>query len=103
MNSFLIQDYNWSFDWLIFALILYNFSIVGLVSVFWTAPLLIQQGYLIIISALLVIFLFFFLKKNSFLICYSQQGYQFLATSRMDILGSLSNHCNLWLIDYYFL
>jgi hypothetical protein len=63
LSSYLLLDVSFSVDWLTFVLILWNFSVVGLVSIFWNSSLYIQQGYLVIISALVVGF-FFSLRKE---------------------------------------
>lgn len=46
---------NWPLDIISFSFILWNFSVVGIVTVFWHGPTKINQGYLILISGLLVI------------------------------------------------
>jgi len=53
---YLLDAYNSAFDWISMAVLLWNFSTVGIVSIFWHAPTKVNQGYLIIISALLAIF-----------------------------------------------
>jgi len=47
---------NWPLDIISFSFILWNFSVVGIVTVFWHGPTKINQGYLILISGLLAIF-----------------------------------------------
>jgi hypothetical protein len=46
---------NVPFDWITAAFIIWNFAVVGIVSIFWHAPTKINQGYLIAVSGLLVI------------------------------------------------
>jgi len=43
-------------DWLTFSIIMWNFSIVGILAIFWHSPPKINQGYLVIISGLLAIY-----------------------------------------------
>lgn len=40
-------------DWVSLSFAVWNFTVVGLVSVFWTVPRLINQAYLIVMSALM--------------------------------------------------
>jgi len=53
---YFLQANNWPFDYLSFAFLLWNFSAVGILAIFWHGPTKVNQGYLIIISALLAIF-----------------------------------------------
>ena len=48
-----IQSVNGTLDYLTFAFVIWNFSVVGLWVLFKSGPLLVQQGYLIILSALM--------------------------------------------------
>jgi len=52
---YLFFEYNFPMDWLTFVVVLWNFSVVGLLSVFWKSPLYIQQGYLVLISAFVAV------------------------------------------------
>jgi len=54
--TLLLQAYNLPFDYISFAFLLWNFSAVGILAIFWHGPTKVNQGYLIIISALLAIF-----------------------------------------------
>merc|ERR1711862_93650 len=45
--------FNWPLDWITFAIIVWNFSVVGMGSIFWRAPVKTTQFYLIAISALM--------------------------------------------------
>jgi len=42
-------------DWITYVFFLWNFSIVGISSIFWHAPVKVNQGYLIAISAILAV------------------------------------------------
>jgi len=42
-------------DWITFSFILWNFSVVGITSIFWHAPVKVNQGYLIVISTILAV------------------------------------------------
>jgi len=53
---YILQAFNLALDYLSFAFILWNFSAVGIVAIFWHGPTKINQAYLIAISALLAIF-----------------------------------------------
>ena len=46
--------YNWALDWLTFLFCLFNFVVVGVLSLFINMPPYIEKAYLIVISALLV-------------------------------------------------
>lgn len=47
---------NWPLDYPGFALLIYNFAIVGIVSIFWKAPPVVNRAYLVAVSALMAIF-----------------------------------------------
>jgi len=42
-------------DWITFSFIVWNFSVVGILSIFWHAPVKVNQGYLILISTILAV------------------------------------------------
>jgi len=42
-------------DWISFTFFIWNFAVVGILSIFWHAPIKVNQGYLIIISAILAV------------------------------------------------
>eukprot|EP00026_Physarum_polycephalum_P007479 Phypoly_transcript_07539.p1 GENE.Phypoly_transcript_07539~~Phypoly_transcript_07539.p1 ORF type:complete len:350 (+),score=62.70 Phypoly_transcript_07539:50-1099(+) len=46
---------NLAMDYVSFSIILWNFSVVGIMSIFWYAPQKVTQGYLIIISGLMAV------------------------------------------------
>jgi len=43
-------------DWITFSLAVWNFAVVGILALFWYAPAIINQFYLIMISALMAIY-----------------------------------------------
>lgn len=60
MNLFLLQtshvyaQMNWPLDYISFLLLIWNFSVIGMFSIFWRAPTKVTQAYLVAISALMV-------------------------------------------------
>ncbi len=50
----MLEAYNLPIDWITYAFIMWNFSGVGVVSIFWYAPQRLNQAYLILISAFMV-------------------------------------------------
>lgn len=50
--DFILKAYSLKLDYFSFFFFLYNFSIVGLISVFWISPAIFTQVYLIIISSM---------------------------------------------------
>jgi presenilin 1 len=50
------KAYNLPMDWITFVFIMWNFTGVGVVSIFWYAPQRWNQGYLVLISAFMAIF-----------------------------------------------
>jgi hypothetical protein len=46
---------DFTFDWITFGFIIWNFAVVGILSIFWHAPVKVNQGYLIIISTILAV------------------------------------------------
>jgi len=53
---FVIEAWNIPLDLITFFFVLWNFSIVGILAIFWHGATKINQGYLVIISGLLAIF-----------------------------------------------
>jgi hypothetical protein len=53
---FLIEAWNIPMDIITFSFLLWNFAVVGILSMFWHGATRINQGYLVAISALLAIF-----------------------------------------------
>ena len=51
----ILRTYNIPIDYITILFLLWNFSIVGLVSIYWKAPLVIQQAFLILSSSLIAI------------------------------------------------
>ena len=50
----MLAYYNVPCDWPTFALVLWNFVVVGLVAIFYRVPMFVQQAYLVLVSSLMV-------------------------------------------------
>jgi presenilin 1 len=50
-----IRNLNWAVDWFTAAIVLWNFSIVGLVAIFWHSPVKVNQMYLIAVSVIMAL------------------------------------------------
>lgn len=46
---------NWNLDWLSFAILVWNFGVVGMAATFWHAPVKINQMYMIAVSVLMAV------------------------------------------------
>ncbi|PRP80684.1 hypothetical protein PROFUN_11643 [Planoprotostelium fungivorum] len=53
---YMLIAYNLPLDWLTFSFCLWNFAVVGVLTVFWHGPTKINQAYLILIGGLMAIF-----------------------------------------------
>mmetsp|Transcript_15273 Transcript_15273/g.25189 ORF Transcript_15273/g.25189 Transcript_15273/m.25189 type:complete len:552 (-) Transcript_15273:474-2129(-) len=49
----MLLAYDCPIDWVTFSILMWNFSIVGMVAIFWKSPTVVTQGYLILVSVVL--------------------------------------------------
>jgi presenilin 1 len=51
----LLSVNNLPLDWISFSVLVWNFSVVGILSIFWKGPLVVQQVYMVLVSVLLAV------------------------------------------------
>mmetsp|Transcript_12358 Transcript_12358/g.20041 ORF Transcript_12358/g.20041 Transcript_12358/m.20041 type:complete len:222 (+) Transcript_12358:105-770(+) len=49
----MLMAYSVTMDWITFSILVWNFSVVGMVAIFWKAPTIVTQGYLVCVSVVL--------------------------------------------------
>ncbi|EKE37853.1 hypothetical protein ENUP19_0061G0093 [Entamoeba nuttalli] len=52
----LLSVFNWPVDWISFAFLLFNFGVLGVISIFYISPMKLNQFYMIIISVFMASF-----------------------------------------------
>ncbi|KAJ3032177.1 UNVERIFIED_CONTAM: Presenilin-1 [Siphonaria sp. JEL0065] len=55
LGTTLLSIYGVPFDWISFMFLLWNLAAVGVVSIFWKGPLLLQQAYMVFMSTLMAL------------------------------------------------
>lgn len=50
----ILSEANIPMDYFTFAILIWNFAVVGIISIFWHANVTVNQAYLIAVSAIMV-------------------------------------------------
>ena len=55
----ILSEANIPMDYFTFGILIWNFAVVGIISIFWHAHVTVNQAYLIAVSAIMVLFFSF--------------------------------------------